>query len=362
MAAIPTSVVDPVADAIYAHYKRVHGAEPQRGYLGASAIGKPCTRALWYGWHWALQPTFDGRMYRLFQSGHLQEPRVNADLRAIGCTVYEVNPETGQQWSFVELTSGGHFRGNCDGILTGLPQAPKAPTVVEIKTASDKAFQSVKKNGVMEEKPEHYAQMQIYMKWTQDLYKSNGCKRALYIVVNKNTDEIYTERLDFDATFAKSIIAKAIAIIESNEPPIGISQDQSWYECRFCDYHSLCFGTTVPEATCRSCAHSTPEMDGDARWSCAKHQADNIPMDIQRAGCAGHRFIPILLQRVGTPVDEVDGCITYETANGTFVNGNPEIDPTHISSAEIHACEDKRALTHSAIAEMRKKYEGRIVS
>ena len=48
MALLPQSVTDPVADAIFAHYKAKYGAEAQRPYLGASAIGKPCLRQHWY--------------------------------------------------------------------------------------------------------------------------------------------------------------------------------------------------------------------------------------------------------------------------------------------------------------------------
>ncbi len=41
MAQLPTAVVDPVSDAIFAYYKAKYGSELQRPYLGASAIGKP---------------------------------------------------------------------------------------------------------------------------------------------------------------------------------------------------------------------------------------------------------------------------------------------------------------------------------
>ena len=95
MAAVPQSVVDPVADAIFAHYKAKYGAESQRPYLGASAIGKPCLRQHWYSFRWSKPAEFSGRLYRVFQSGHLQEPRVYNDLRAIGCTVYDMDPATG---------------------------------------------------------------------------------------------------------------------------------------------------------------------------------------------------------------------------------------------------------------------------
>ena len=88
MALLPQSVTDPVADAIFAYYKAKYGAEAQRPYLGASAIGKPCLRQHWYSFRWSKPAQFSGRLYRVFQSGHLQEPRVYADLSSIGCTVY----------------------------------------------------------------------------------------------------------------------------------------------------------------------------------------------------------------------------------------------------------------------------------
>ncbi|GAG27102.1 unnamed protein product, partial [marine sediment metagenome] len=55
--------------AIYAHYKEVGDAEPVRGYLGASIIGHPCERYLWYVFRQCCKPEFDGRMHRLFETG-----------------------------------------------------------------------------------------------------------------------------------------------------------------------------------------------------------------------------------------------------------------------------------------------------
>ena len=366
MALLPDSVIDPVASAIYSAYKAKYSAEPSRGYLGASAIGRKCTRALWYSLRWVKPADFSGRLYRLFQSGHLQEPRVVADLRAIGCTVYEVNPATGQQWSFSEPATGHHFRGNCDGILTGVPQAPKAPHMLEIKTSSDKLYKSMVQDGVEKSKPEHFAQMQIYMKWSIDQFGDEGCHRALYVMVNKNTDEIYTERLSYQREFAAGLIEKAKHIIDSAEPPIGISNDSTYYECKFCDYHSLCHGQDVPAPTCRSCAFATPVLTGNAAWSCGKHLAE-IPEATQRTGCSSHLYIPILLSRIAQATDATDGTVSYKTPSGAgFVNGNPDIDPALISSAEIHAAQDKNILgaveSDKFIMDMRTQFGGRIVA
>jgi CRISPR/Cas system-associated exonuclease Cas4 (RecB family) len=361
MAAVPQSVVDPVADAIFAHYKAKYGAESQRPYLGASAIGKPCLRQHWYSFRWSKPAEFSGRLYRVFQSGHLQEPRVYNDLRAIGCTVYDMDPATGKQWTFVEPSGGGHFQGNADGIVTNLPQAPKSPHILEIKTASDKMYKEMQKFGVKKAKPEHYAQMKMYMKWSIDKFKEDGCRKAIYIVVNKDNDDIYTERLEFDKDEAQAIIDKALAIIKATEPPVGISQDPSWYECKFCDYHSICHGTDVPAPTCRSCAHVTPEMDGKARWSCSHHGKD-LPVIKQREGCNAHRYIPILLTKFAKPVDMDGEAVVYQVADGKlFANGTPEVKPDWISSAEIHACKDKIMLTDQQALELRKQHNGRFV-
>jgi CRISPR/Cas system-associated exonuclease Cas4 (RecB family) len=360
MAALPAAVVDPVTDAIFAHYKAKYGVESQRPYLGASAIGKPCLRQHWYSFRWSKPAEFPGRLYRVFQTGHLQEPRVYADLRAIGCTVFDINLNTGKQFGWSEPETGHHFQGNCDGIVTGLPQAPKSPHILEIKTSSDKYYKDMQKSGVKQSKPEHYAQMQSYMHWSIAEFGDDGCRRAIYIVVNKDNDDIYTERIDYDAAEAKDIVNKALAIITASEPPVGISTDPSWYECKFCDYHSICHGSDVPAPTCRSCAHATPEMDGKARWSCAAYDKD-LPVTKQRTGCSSHRYIPILLAKTAHPVDMVGDAVVYQLGDKQFVNGDPAIDVAHLASAEIHACKDKSALVNEFVTDLRKEWKGKFV-
>ena len=368
MAQLPESIVDPVASAIFAHYKAKHDAEPARGYLGASSIGKSCSRALWYGFRWAQPAEFTGRLYRLFQSGHLQEPRVVADLRAIGCQVYEVNPADGKQFSFSEPATGHHFRGNCDGILTGLPGAEKTVHMLEVKTSSDKLFKVLQKDGVEKAKPEHFAQMQIYMKWSIDKFGDDGCKRALYVCVNKNTDDIHTERLEYRPAAAQALIDKALAIVKAVEPPIGISTDSTYYECKFCDYHALCHGTAVPAPTCRSCAWVTPlTKEKEPVWACNNHVGFWVDDAKQRQGCAKHLFIPVLLVRTASTVDATDTSVTYRTDLGNqFTNGDPAQHPEHLSSAEIHAAQDKAILGSVAndafLMEMRTKFDGRLVA
>ncbi|MFM2058423.1 MAG: hypothetical protein RLY71_2808 [Pseudomonadota bacterium] len=319
MAAIPEREHSVVA-AIYRLYEQREAAEGgHRAHLGASLIGHPCARYLWLTFHWVGREAFDGRMLRLFQAGRDFEPRAVAELRAIGCEVHESDEATGQQ--FRVSAHGGHFGGSLDAAACGLPEAPRAWHVVEFKTHSAKSFKALMADGVEQAKPQHYAQMQVYMGLT-------GMDRALYLAENKDTSELYSERVPADPVVFAKLMQHAHLIIESPEPPQRIHDDPAWWQCKFCAFHGQCHGQVVPEVNCRTCAHSTPEPDGDARWSCARQAAGNaLSLAEQRAGCRGHRYIPLLLERLGEQVsaaDELDGNATvhYRRADGRgFSNG-----------------------------------------
>lgn len=309
-----------------------------RPHLGASLIGHACDRALFYTFRWALERKFPGRLLRLFETGQLAEPRMAGNLRRIGVEIHETSPD-GQQWRVSD--HGGHFGGSLDGAGLGFPEAPKTWAVWENKTSNTKGYKELLAKGLKAAKPLHHAQVTIYMGYT-------GMDRAMYTCVCKETDDIYSEWIHFDPVEFARLRVKAERIITAAEPPQRMSNDPSWYECKYCDYHAVCHGETLPEVNCRTCAHSTPEMDGEAHWSCANKSSDDgnglppIPLDVQRKGCAGHRYIPILLQKIGTQSDFVDGNVIYKTDAGTeFAQGE---GPGAISSVELRAMENKAAL------------------
>lgn len=285
MTAIPSPINSTVA-AIYRGYEERRGEE-LRPHLGASQIGHPCSRALWYGFRWALTKDFDGRMLRLFETGQLEENRLIRDLRHIGVEVSAFDPE-GNQWRVSAL--GGHFGGSMDGCAVGIPEAPKTWHVLEFKTHNLKSFTDLQAKGVMEAKPMHFAQMQVYMELT-------GMTRALYLAVCKNDDQLYAERVEHDPVAAAKLLAKAERIIFSDEPPARISDNPSWWECKFCDYHPVCHGESVALVNCRTCAHVTAAKDGT--WRCeVDHTDEPITVEEQRHGCHLHRYNPHLLANV----------------------------------------------------------------
>ena len=178
---------------IYEQYENTQ-EDSRRPHLGASLIGEECKRKLWYIFRWIERQHHDGRLLRLFDTGNHAEPRFVKDMRDIGIEVHDVNPK-GDQWRVSDDT--GHFGGSMDGCAKGLPEAPSTWHVVEFKTHGDKSFTDLAGKlvkppshkypvrqggkGVRQSKPQHYAQMQIYMGFT-------GMKRAFYLAVNKNTD------------------------------------------------------------------------------------------------------------------------------------------------------------------------------
>jgi hypothetical protein len=168
--------------------------------------------------------------------------------------------------------------------------------------------------------------------------------RAAFIFVCKDDDRLHVERFEFDQAEFEKYEARAERIVRAAEPPLRIHEDPAWHECRFCAYREVCKGTAAPAPTCRSCAHASPVLDGDAgAWRCERHDGE-IPVEFQRQGCADHRFIPVLLARFARPMDSDGDSVTYQAEDGTFTNG----PAPGWSSAEIHACQDKRFLSAAA--------------
>jgi hypothetical protein len=322
------------ARAIYRLHEDKRGSA--RPYLGASEAGHSCARRLWLSFRHAARESFDGRMLRLFETGNVEELRVLAELEGIGIRLEGLQEEVSR--------FGGHFMGHCDGIGLGFPEAAKTWHLIEVKTHNAKSFAALLKDGVRKSKPMHWAQVQIYM-------GELGLERCMYIAVNKDTDEIHVERIEFDKAEHARLINRVTEVIFANEPPLKISEDAGWYECRVCPFHTLCHGEAIPEPNCRTCAHSTPTPEGG--WHCA-HWSDRIPADGVESGCDEHRFIPAVVERVLELVSVEDGnVVTW--CNKT--NGAAITQPLY-SSRELHDATDKKFLGDEWVQMMKAQFPG----
>ena len=299
MAELP-AITSLTREAIFAGYE-ADASDGFRSHLGASLIGKACERALWYDFRWTTKARFEGRVLRLFETGNREEERLVRNLRRTGATVLEVDPETGRQ--FRVQAHGGHFGGSLDGVAIHLLEAPKAWHVLEFKTHSNKSFTDLVAKKVRESKPQHFAQMQIYMNLM-------GMNRAMYLAVNKDTDDLYVQRVEADVAYTEQLLEKARRIIFAPTPLPRISEEPSWYQCRLCDHADVCHGTRAAEVNCRTCLHSSPVEGG---WHCDRHQKPLSEVD-QRTGCEQHLYLPPLVP--AAQVDAGEDWVDYEFSDG----------------------------------------------
>lgn len=252
-----------------------------RRHLGASIIGRPCSRQLWYIFRWAWRVVHKGRILRLFERGHREEDALARYLRKSGIHVLQEDPDTGQQFRVEDHM--GHFGGSLDSKLFDTPEYPMQWILGEYKTHNDKSFKAVKTRGVKDAKYEHFVQMQIYMQYEK-------LPAALYIAVNKNDDDLYMPIVEFDAEVAEKYIDRAHRIIFSEVPPPRLENaSPGWYICRFCDYLDVCHHKRPKLKNCRTCVHSEPIENG--QWECQKFQYILSEAE-QRRGCLEHMEIP----------------------------------------------------------------------
>lgn len=265
---------------------------PFRSHLGASGIGEDCARKLWYAWHWSKEGKHDARIIRLFNRGHLEEPRMMALLMMIGCEVWQLDTN-GKQYKITGHS--GHYGGSLDGVALGIPEFPDLPGLVEFKTHSDKSFNEVKGKSVLLSKPTHFQQMQQYMGYHKLSF-------GLYMAVNKNTDEIYAEIIIFNKLYYDKYFERAGKIIESKVPPDKISKNSKFYTCTYCDFKSICHGKDLPARNCRTCLHSEAYAgNNNGEWHCVnplnitvKRNPIVLTKEEQFAGCDNYEVNPYI--------------------------------------------------------------------
>jgi hypothetical protein len=273
-----------------------------RSHLGASIIGSECARYVWNNFRWVTpRSVADPRMQRLWNRGHLEEPRFIAMLLMLGVEVWQYD-EQGKQF---RISWGeGHCGGSGDGVGRGIPDLdPGTAAVCEFKTHSEKSFtelagklpewRAYRKDptrlhfpgqGVRIAKFEHFVQMQVYM-------RKMGLAAALYMAVCKNTDDVYAEIVTLDTEFADQFLDRGDKIYQLDKPPKKISESPGFWKCRFCDDRPTCHLGMTPAVNCRTCRHSKPVADG--KWRCTLHDVE-LTKQAQLAACQSYSKNPAI--------------------------------------------------------------------
>lgn len=228
---------DPIAAEIMEAVARQRAREPERHYLGMSAIGERCKRKLWYSFRGFTPKVLPGRAVRIFRLGDSIEEHVIADLQTAG---YRIE---GQQNSYSD--HNGFFRGHCDGIIHGVTSQPH---ILEVKSANKWRFNEFRKHGVRKTEPIYYAQTQCYMGY-------EGLKRALVVIDCKDTSDIYTERIHLISAGFQALREKALRIIIAETPPAK-AYKRSGKKCEWCDFEFHCWempGAIQMKEHCGTC-------------------------------------------------------------------------------------------------------------
>jgi len=247
--------------------------EPSRPYLGMSQIGHACTNYLWMNFRWVKTPGYPQRTKRIFDRGHMEEPRITESLKRI-----KMNVVAGQ----VELSDfEGHLQGHIDGEIFLIDLAEDA--VCEFKTMAEKYFLAAQKQGIKKGYYAYWVQAIMYMHYRNRNY-------ALFIASNKNDERYYPEILDTDPVAARKFIERASAIINSPIPMEKVSERSDYFLCKSfkCPFFGPCHEDENFDKNCRTCRFSEPSVN--MQWTCNFHNKQLIVKE-QRLGCEDYKML-----------------------------------------------------------------------
>jgi hypothetical protein len=253
-----------------------------RWHLGASLIGKPCSRYLWYSFRWVKREIFPAATLRLFDRGHREEPAMTRMLRGIGCQVWDVDTsqapnEQGEYPQFKVSGVQGHFGGSLDAIVL-LPERYNVPEPMSFSyktNGTGTGFTNLFNKGLLLSKPIHHEQESVYC-WKRSL------KKYGYMNANKNDDQLFIDVQDADWNAAQRSEQKAERIIFSREPPTKLAENPSYHECTMCKMSQVCHEGLQPEKNCRSCKNARPVENTE--WMCDRY-CSIIPKEFVKTGC-----------------------------------------------------------------------------
>lgn len=204
-------------------------SQKKRDYLGASMLGEECDRKLWYDFHEPV-PVEDPRVQRIFDMGNLIEDYLVELLKDAGVKVFAVDAN-GEQFGFVD----GPVAGHSDGVAIGLPEMPEnTPALLEFKSCNAKNFKAFKDKGVRAHNYKYFVQMQVYM-------RKLNLRYAMFIAMNKDTQELYFEVVELQDSIAGHFILRGKEIAETKELPNRKYVSDTFYKCKFCNHRKKCW-------------------------------------------------------------------------------------------------------------------------
>lgn len=248
--------------------------ELPRHYLGASQLGHSCARHLWFYFRWADKINYTHRNNRIFRAGDDSEVIIVNELKRIGVKV------KGQQETIKHCE--GYILGHSDGIISNVPGIEDLTILLEAKSAKDKSWNYFVKNGIQKQNKDYYCQAQVYMHKLK-------LPKALFVVLNKDTSELYFELIDYNKDDAESLLKRGEDVVYSSMPMKLISPDPSYYECNWCNFAGVCHENKPFNINCRTCSNIELYK---GQWYCSKKKEFRT-LEEQKQACESYDMMEV---------------------------------------------------------------------
>jgi len=354
--------------------ERKKAKEHPRHYLGMSEIGHECSRHLFYSFRNAETRVWNAKGVRATEDGYIQEDVMAERLRmvpGIKLLTEDPNKDPGSQIGFNMLL--GHFLGHCDGMITGIKEAPTAWHIWEHKscdnTGGNKYGKFLKakethgdKNALENWDYIYYCQGQIYMHCSQ-------MTRHFITVTSPGGRNYSSTRTEYSAQTANYLIDKAQGIIfDPDFMPGKTCERPEYITCSWCAYKDLCHFDYFPLVHCKTCRYRECIKDGESR---CLNDNSIIDKDMLNVGCNNHVYNPALIQ--AEILEQQRECTIFKNKNGAvFANCSATGFPTVKKDESLQLFtskqlrEDIKKLdsilpANSATAQVQKAFSGEII-
>jgi len=205
-----------------------------RPYIGASSIGSPCARQIWYSYNLYESQPSPPRGQRNMEIGKRLEGMVLDWLERAGVEVIRPNEDN----NFLSYVDSEHpyFRGHADALL------PKLNAVVDIKIINSSSFKQFVTKGLKAWSEIYYAQLQSYM-------GMGNIPNAFLLALNKDSADLHDEHIKFNSAYYDYLKMRAELIHECTNAPAKISENPCWWLCKMCRFKSLCHDKIQKDTT-----------------------------------------------------------------------------------------------------------------
>lgn len=172
------------------------------------------------------------QLLRTFKLGHAIEDVVVDLLEEAGFHISD------QQ---LECRGGdGRWIGHIDGLIW-MGEPIQKPSLLEVKSANAKRFDLLRELGYEEWNAGYAAQLQAYM---HTLPRDLGVDDAIVAVFNKDTSELYFERILYDIDLAMKLEKQSLLVCSSDPMPPPrpkAAKSRSCKYCKWCDRSEWCW-------------------------------------------------------------------------------------------------------------------------